>query len=89
MQDVEFVATFRKSAEPGGYTYLVRPESVGFFGTRGRVKVRGAVDAEPFDSAFSVLGDGRHKLPVRAGIRAAVGKKAGEAVTVRLHERLG
>jgi hypothetical protein len=34
------------------------------------------------------LGDGRHKLPVQAGIRKAIGKREGDTVTVRLAERL-
>jgi hypothetical protein len=29
-----------------------------------------------------------HKLPVRADVRRAIGKEAGDAVTVRLEERL-
>jgi hypothetical protein len=35
------------------------------------------------------MGDGTHKLPVKAEVRRAIGKEAGEAVTVRLQERIG
>jgi hypothetical protein len=34
------------------------------------------------------LGDGRHKLPVKADIRKRIGKEAGAGVTVNLQERL-
>jgi hypothetical protein len=30
------------------------------------------------------MGDGTHKLPVKADIREAIGKQAGDTVTVRL-----
>jgi hypothetical protein len=84
----EFDAQLQKGNNPGAWTCVVIDDVAELFGTRGLVKIRGAIDGEPFTGALMAQGDGTHRLPVKATLRQTIGKQPGDNVHVRIDERI-
>ena len=82
-------AQLQKGDNPGAWTCVVMDDVRELFATRGLVTIRGAINGEPFTGALMAQGDGTHRLPVKAALRKAIGKEAGDTVRVRIDERIG
>ncbi len=84
----KFTSTLEKSPNKGGWTYATWSDTAEVFGTHGAVKVRGTVDGHPIETSFMAMGNGVQMLPIKADIRQAIKKEAGDTVEVVILERL-
>lgn len=82
---IELEATLVTSDADRAWVYAIVPDAASAFGTRRAVKVTGTLDGTPVAVTLLPMGDGTHMLPVKAATRQAIGKGAGDAVSVRLH----
>ena len=88
MLNKSFTAEILKSPSRAGGLMSSGPNPASFFGTRGLVKVKATVDGHPIQSSFMALGDGNHKLPIKAETLRAIGKAPGQTVRITLLERI-
>jgi hypothetical protein len=84
----EFDAQLQKGDHPGAWTCVLMDDVPELCGTRGLVKIRGAIDGVSFTGALMAQGDGTHRLPVKAALRKTIRKEAGDTVHVRIDERI-
>lgn len=84
--DATFTAQIRTDGAFPAYLQLDGSDAL--LGTRRAVKVTGTLDGHPFAATLMPSGGGPHWLPLRAALRAAIGKTgAGEQVQVHLQQR--
>jgi hypothetical protein len=86
--DIRFTATMLADAGGVSWNCVIVPGAAEALGTRRAAKVSGTVDGEAFSSSLMPLGDGRHMLPLKADLRKAIGKQAGDEVAVHIDQRL-
>jgi len=80
-QELRFTAKIL-GREIGAVAVIAPPVDVAeFFGTQGRVPVRGTINGYPYRSSLSPYG-GRHMMPVNKGLREGAGAGPGDMVDV-------
>lgn len=81
---LRFEAELRIAPETGSWTVFDVPGSREHFGTGKPVRTVGTVDGHEVAITLMPTGNGAHVGPVKATVRRAIGKQAGERVLVEL-----
>ena len=81
MNRQEFEVTLLKPPDIDGAYFIVPFNVPEVYGTKAQVKVRGTIDGYPYRGSIANMGEG-HCMVVKKDIRQAIGKTAGDTVTV-------
>jgi hypothetical protein len=82
---IAFKASIQRPPGTGTWHYVDVPcDTVAAFGSKGQIKVRGALNAIPFRSTLLPTGDGAHYLVVGKELRDQAGADVGDEVAVSL-----
>lgn len=87
MQPRSFEAELIRDDQPGAWTYIRIPFSVEeAFGKRDYPMVKGTIDGKPFSGIklMNAPGKGQHFMPVNDKLRKAIGKSAGQSVSLQM-----
>lgn len=85
--DHDFTCVLEGDMGPNKWTCAIMPGSQDFFGTGKAVKVVAAIGGQAFEATM-LPHKGGHMLPLKKSLQTALGKAAGDTVTVHLSERL-
>jgi hypothetical protein len=85
MPIIAFHAVLTRPEGVGTWTFVRIPFNVEeVYGSRGQVKVRGAVNGQPYRGSAMPQGDGSHYLVVNKALRDAAGAIIGDTVQVEM-----
>lgn len=88
MRQAKFNAVILKSPKVGGWTYVIWPESVEYFKTKGLVRVIALVNGVKVQTSFMAIGNSIHKLPLKKSLLQEIDKNVGDEVEIKIIERL-
>jgi hypothetical protein len=85
--DHTFTAVLQGDMGPNKWTCAIMTDSTAILGTGKAVKVVATVDGEPITSSM-LPHKGQRMLAIKQSLQDAIGKHAGDTVTVHLSERI-
>lgn len=86
--DHSFTSVLQGNMGPNNWTCVIMADSHGVLGTSKAVKVIATVDGETISTSM-LPHKGGHMLAIKKSVQDAIGKHAGDTVSVRLTHREG